>query len=119
MPNKKVKVKKVSVSFRTSSKIVQIMLEHIVADGYGLKGKSRWITDAVERFLEMPEYWDLVDIASVQEDLDKAVTCIIPVTVNEKLEKALIEVRQHFPSMEGVKSNILRASITQRVLQVK
>lgn len=119
MPNKKVKVKKISVSFRTSSKIVQIMLERVVADGYGLKGKSRWVTDAVERFLKMPSYWDLVDIASTQEDLDKAVTCIIPVTVSEKLEKALIEVRQHFPSMEGVKSNILRASITQRVLQVK
>lgn len=114
MPNKRVKT--VTVSFRTSGKIVQMMLERVVAGGYGLKGKSRWVTDAVERFLKMPGYWDLVDIASAQEDLDKSVTCIIPITVSEKLEKALIEVRQHFPGMEGVKSNILRASITQRLL---
>ncbi len=104
MVNKK--VKKVSISFRTSEKIVQKMLERVVLEGYGLKGKSKWIAGAVEKLLGMPEYWDLVDIASAQEDFGKAVTCIIPETVSEKIENALIEVRQHFPSMEGVKSNI-------------
>jgi len=110
------KARKVSISFRTSDKIVQKMLERVVLDGYGLKGKSRWVAGAVERLLDMPEYWNLVDIASIQEDFGKAVTCIISESLNGKIENALIEVRRHFPGMEGVKSNILRASIAQRLL---
>lgn len=119
MRSDKIKEKKVTFSFRTSKKIVNLMLERIVADGYGLKGKSRWISDSVERLLAMPSYWDLVDIASDQEDVDQPVTCTLPESVSQKIEKALVEVRQHFPSIEGVKSNILRASITQGILQVK
>lgn len=117
MVNKK--VKKISISFRTSDKIDQKVLESVVLGGYGLKGKSRWIAESIEQLLDMPEYWDLVDIASAQEDFGKGVTCSIPEAIIKKIEKALIEVRQHFPSMEGVKSNILRASINQRIIQVK
>lgn len=112
----KTKVKKVSHSFRTSKKIVQKMLERVISDGYGLKGKSRWISNAVEKFLAMPNYWELVDIASAQEDLSGLVTCDLPEEVSNKIEEAVDEVRKHFRLMEGVKSNILRASITQRLI---
>ena len=111
------KIKKVSISFRTSEKVVKKVLERVVADGYGLKGKSKWISEAVERFLGMPEYWDLVDIASVQEDTSEYFNCTLPEPLLDKIEKALIEVRTHFPGMEGVRSNILRASISQRLIQ--
>ena len=113
------KDKKVSVSFRTSKKIIQMMLERIVAEGYGLKGKSKWVTEAVERFLAMPDYIACVDIASAQEDMSDPVLCTIPESLSRKLDLALIEVRRQYPDMEGVKSNIMRASLTQRLLQVK
>ena len=114
-----VKEKKVSVSFRTSKKIIQMMLERIVAEEYGLKGKSKWVSEAVERFLAMPDYVACVDIASAQEDMSEPVLCNIPEDLSKKIDTALIEVRRKYPDMEGVKSNILRASINQRLIQVK
>jgi hypothetical protein len=67
----------------------------------------------------MPDYVECVDIASAQEDTGEPVLCTIPEKLSKRIDQALIEVRRTFPEMEGVKSNILRASITQRILQFK
>ena len=34
-----------------------------------------------------------------------------------KLDNAIIEIRRHFPSIEGVQSKILRTAIVQRLLR--
>ncbi|MFY9268154.1 MAG: hypothetical protein WAO55_00225 [Candidatus Manganitrophaceae bacterium] len=112
----KSKTRKISISFRTSEKIEQKMLQRIIEDGYGLKGKSRWICDAVESFLAMPSFWDLVDIASAQEDLGKNSTFTPTETVLRKIEDAIASVRKHYPLLEGVQSNIIRASIYQKLI---
>lgn len=110
------KAKKISISFRTSERIEQRMLQRIIGDGYGLKGKSKWICDAVENFLAMPSFWDLVDIASAQEDLRKNSNFTPTEALLKKIEDAIVIVRKHYPLLEGVQSNIIRASINQKLI---
>jgi hypothetical protein len=34
-----------------------------------------------------------------------------------RIEQAIVEVRKQYPTIEGVKSNLIRASIMQRLLR--
>lgn len=94
--------------------------ERMLKEGYSLREKSKWITESIETFLQMKEYHILVEIADLVSDLDKLETFYISPQLEEQLEEALIEVRKKYPSLEGVKSLIVRASIIRRlVLLVK
>lgn len=109
--------RKMITSVKLPSSIEKKMLERVVGDGYKLRGKSKWIIEAIEAFLEMPEYHDLVDIAQDIDQLDTTVSIRIPEQLMDQLDKAITEVRKHYPNMEGVKSNIIRASILQKLIQ--
>lgn len=97
--------------------INQTMLEKIVKDGYGLRGKSKWICEAIQEFLKLDNYPELTEIADDMETMD----AIVSMRINEKLmkaiDKATVEVRKKYPSIEGVKSKIIRASIIQRFIR--
>lgn len=93
------------------------MQQRIISDGYGMRGKSKWIIEAIEMFLELPDYPTLVDIADDMDQLSEIVSIRLPEDLMIKIERAIINVRRHFPAMEGVKSNVVRASIMQRLLR--
>lgn len=93
------------------------MQQQIIGDGYGMRGKSKWIIEAIENFLRLPEYPSLVDIAGDMEQLSEIVSIRLPDDLMAKLDKAVIDVRREFPAMEGVKSNLIRASIMQRLIR--
>jgi hypothetical protein len=93
------------------------MQQRIISDGYGMRGKSKWIIEAIEKFLELPDYPDLVDIADDMDQLSEVVSIRVPESLMLQIEKAIIKVRRNYPSMEGVKSNVIRASIMQRLLR--
>ena len=38
----------------------QEMLKRIVQEGYGLRGKSKWITEAIDSLLALPNFVDYV-----------------------------------------------------------
>ncbi len=93
------------------------MQKRIISDGYGMRGKSKWILEAIESFLRIPGYLDFVDIADEAAQLEEVISLRIPENVKEKLESAFMEVRHNFPAMEGVKSKLVRASIMQRIFR--
>lgn len=93
------------------------MQQRIINDGYGMRGKSKWIIEAIEMFLELPDYPDLVDIAGDMDQLSEIVSIRLPENLLSKMDKAIIKVRRNYPAMEGVKSNVVRASIMQRLLR--
>lgn len=105
----------------TSAKIPksthQSMLEQIIRDGYGMRGKSKWICEAIERLLLLPNFPELVDIADVTEELTDIISIRLTEELLGKLDRGVIEVRKQYPVMEGVQSNIIRASIFQRLLR--
>lgn len=108
---------KVVTSIKLPESIEQNLLQRVISDKYGMRGKSKWVIEAIEAFLVLPNFIELVNIASEMEHLAKPFSIRLPADLIEKLDQALIEVRKRYPEMEGVRSNIIRASIMQRLLR--
>jgi len=93
------------------------MLKNVVSEGYGLRGKSKWIEEAVESFLVLPNYHELVDIADEMKQLTRMVSIRLSQALAQRIDEAVVTVRRYYPELEGVRSKILRASIIQRLLR--
>ncbi len=91
--------------------------QRIIADGYGMRGKSKWIIESIESLLEFSDYPSLVDIADDMNALSDMVSIRVPEELMLRMEKAIICIRKQYPTIEGVKSNLIRASIMQRLLR--
>lgn len=109
--------KKIMTSLKVQKLLHYKMQQRIISDGYGMRGKSKWIIEAIEKFLELPDYPTLVDIADDMDQLSEIISIRLPEILMSKIDQAIIKVRRHFPAMEGVKSNVVRASIMQRLLR--
>ena len=94
------------------------LLTSVIHSNYGMKGKSRWIEEAVLRLLELSNYPEHVnwDLTSENNISTKTMSLSFSLNTIDELDKAVVEVRQSFPKMEGVKSRIIRAAIMQRIL---
>ena len=93
------------------------MQQRVISDGYGMRGKSKWIVEAIESFLQLSDFPTLTDIADDMDHLSEVISIRLTDDLMNKLDQAIIEVRRHFPAMEGVKSNLIRASIMQRLIR--
>ena len=109
--------KTLMTSVKLQKKLNQKMMQRIICDGYGMKGKSKWIIEAVEQFLLLPNYPELVDIADDMNELNEMASLRLTESLTCKIEKAIVQIRKHYPIMEGVKSNLIRASIVQRLIR--
>jgi len=109
--------KKITTSIKLQKALHKSLLERIIADGYGMRGKSKWIIEAVEALLQLNDYPCLVDIAEDMNQLNDMVSIRLPEDLMVRIEKAVIHVRKQYPTLEGVKSNLIRASIMQRLLR--
>lgn len=109
--------KKIRTTIKIPSAVRKAMLTKVVEDGYGLRGKSRWISEAIESLLEMDNFYEYVKIANEMTELTDTDIVQLSLEMKKKLEQALIKVRQHYPSLEGVQSCIIRSSIIQRLLR--
>lgn len=110
-------IRKLMTSVKIPAPTEQKILERVVKEGYKLRGKSQWITEAIEAFLIMPNFTDLVCIAQDIDHFDTTISIRLSEELLSKLEKAVIDVRKEYPEAEGVKSNIIRASIMQRLIR--
>ena len=93
------------------------MQQRVISDGYGMRGKSKWIVEAIESFLQLSDFPTLTDIADDMDHLSEVISIRLTDDLMNKLDQAIIEVRRHYPAMEGVKSNLIRASIMQRLIR--
>jgi len=109
--------KTLMTSVKLQKKLHYKLLQHIINDGYGMRGKSRWIIEAIEAFLKLPDYPTLVDIADDMDQLSDVVSVRMPEPLMVRIDQSIIQVRKFFPAMEGVKSNLIRASIIQRLIR--
>lgn len=109
--------KKVMTSIKLQPKLHRKLQQQIIVDGYGMRGKSKWIIESIESLLNLSDYPTLVDIAEDMDHLTDVVTIRLPEELMQKIEKAVVQVRKQYPKIEGVKSNLIRASIVQRMLR--
>lgn len=104
-------------SIKLQKKLHHQLQQRIIEDGYGMRGKSKWIIESVESFLELKTFPELVEIAEDMDQLNDLLSIRIPEMLMTKIENAIIKVRKQYPMLEGVKSNLIRASIIQRLLR--
>lgn len=108
---------KIMTSIKLQKLLHYKLQQRIISDGYGMRGKSKWIIEAIEMLLSLPDYPTLVDIADDMDRLNEIVSIRLSEVLMRKIDQAIINVRRHYPAMEGVKSNLIRASIIQRLLR--
>ncbi|EKD72268.1 MAG: hypothetical protein ACD_45C00719G0004 [uncultured bacterium] len=82
-----------------------------------MRGKSKWIIESIESLLKLDDFPTLVEIAEDMDQLSDMVSIRLPESLMMRIEKAIIQIRKQYPTIEGVKSNLIRASIIQRLLR--
>jgi hypothetical protein len=109
--------KKVMTSIKLQKNLHRRLQQRIIEDGYGMRGKSKWIIESIESLLQLTDYPSLVDIAENMDQLNDIVSIRVPEDTMLRIEQAIVHVRKQYPIIEGVKSNLIRASIVQRLLR--
>lgn len=117
MSNPLKKSKKVRLSYYLSEAILSDVKDNMNRNGYDLKGKSKWVSEAVASLLSLEGYSELVNINQQMQGFEKLDSLLIDRTMKENLDSAVIEVRRNFPGLEGVQSKIVRTAIMQRLLR--
>ncbi|MBV8801648.1 MAG: hypothetical protein JO131_01540 [Gammaproteobacteria bacterium] len=110
-------IKKMMTSIKLQKLLHFKMQQRVISDGYGMRGKSKWIVEAIESFLQLSDFPTLTDIADDMDHLSEVISIRLTDDLMYKLDQAIVEVRRHYPAMEGVKSNLIRASIMQRLIR--
>ncbi len=112
------RVKKITINFKLSNVLFDEMVRVIAKDNYGMRGKSKWITEAIERLLQLENYIEFVQKeTAIIPKLKKAQAITVLPEIDKKLSKAVVEIRNKWPAMEGVRSRVIRTAIMQRLLR--
>jgi hypothetical protein len=109
--------RKLMTSIKLQKNLHLQLQKRIIEDGYGMRGMSQWIVESIDDLLKFSDYPALVEIAEDMAQLSDVISLRMPETLVKRMEQAVVHVRQRYPTMEGVKSNLIRASIIQRLLK--
>lgn len=112
----KQKVDKARISVIMPQKACEEVKEKMLMEGYNLREKSRWYSEAIETFIKKANFQNFVEMATLMAEFSYPENLYISEKLNDDLEKAIIKVRKKYPALEGVKSLIVRASVIQRLL---
>ncbi len=107
----------VNSSVKVSDRLNKQMSIQVIKDGFGMRGKNKWVIEAIESFLKLKDFIALVELASEVEDLSSTVSLRLPVLLVKEMDDAVLQIRKTFPLLEGVQSHIIRASILQKIIR--
>jgi len=111
-------MEKIKIAFVLPTMLQKELKERIIKDSYDMKGKSRWVSEAITELLLMQSFPDLVKINDEMKGFEKLESVIIPRELKNQLDAAIIYVRKKYPAIEGVQSRIVRTAIVQRLLRI-
>ena len=107
---------KIKVSF-VIPEALQIDLKlKLISDGYSLKQKSLWVSEALMSLFELNNFIDLVKVNDVMSGFEKFESIVIEKKLKYRLDESVILIRKKYPELEGVQSRIMRTAILQRLL---
>jgi len=109
--------KKIRLSYALPYAVLSDIRERMVAQGYDLKGKSKWISEAVIDLFASSNFCELVNLNDQMSGFQKFDSVSVDQDLKMKLDNAIVEIRRCYPSIEGVQSKILRTAIVQRLLR--
>src|SRR5437016_4846033 len=99
---------KVKVTFVVPEKLQKDMRQKIIADGYSMRDKSRWIIEAINNLFTLENYKELVKFGDEMQGFQKLETIVAPIDVKRQLDASIITIRRTYPALEGVQSRIIR-----------
>jgi hypothetical protein len=105
------------VTFAVPNSLKNELREHVIKGGYGLRGKSKWVSEAVKNLLELKDFFELISYSDEMHGFDQIETAVIDYHLKLKIDRAIVQLRKEFPTLEGVKSRIMRTAILQRILR--
>jgi hypothetical protein len=106
---------KIRVNVIIPGNIKNELRQRMLKDGYGLREKSIWISEAIESLIKLDDFPTLVQMAGMVSNLSDVETVYITPKLKDAVEEALLNVRRNHPGLEGVTSLIVRASIIRRL----
>jgi len=105
------------VTFVINEQLQQELQECIIRDRYGLRGKSRWVCEAISQLLEIKTFIELVNYSTTMHNFNRKETVVIDESLKIILNDAIVQVRKEYPTFEGVQSSIIRTAIIQRLIR--
>lgn len=78
-----------AVTYRLSQGLIEAMQANVVADGFGLKGKSKWIAEAVEGFLSDRSWRSQAEDSDMSIGNDAKDVAYLPVSLKERVDDEL------------------------------
>lgn len=115
--NTMLKQTKIKLSFVLPEAMQGELHKQVIEDGYGMRGKSKWIVEAVQSLLQLNNYPELVKLSEELKGFEKQETITVERDLKSSLDAATIKIRKIYPVIEGVQSHIIRTSIMQRLLK--
>jgi len=109
--------KKTRVAVLLPTKMRAEMLECVLRDGYGMRGKSRWIAEAVVDLLAHREWLAMAETGEGLVLSPAHEVVYLEPELKERIEAAVLDMRTRHPMMEGPQSAIIRGAITRRLLR--
>jgi len=108
--------KKTKVTFVLPEALQHDVKQQLVKEGYSLKDKSRWISEAIESLFSIENYHHLVKLNDQMRGFEKPESVVIEESLKQRINEAILTIRRQYPELEGVQSRIMRTAIVQRLL---
>lgn len=107
---------KLRSSLRVPSAVIDKVEQSMLTGNYGPRNRSRWICEAIEEFIKLDAYWELI----AEVFMDSGNNQIIPITLDGVSNK-LLTVAENKYLNENLnksidKSDIIRAAIMKRLI---
>lgn len=87
----------------------------ILSDGYNMRQKSKWVTEAIESLLSNPE-WEGVLLSEVSIKPDTKDVFRIPAELVVRINQEAARISLENPSLRANLSSIVRAAINRRLM---
>jgi hypothetical protein len=110
-------VNKTKITFVVPEKLQHELRSRVARDDYGLRGKSRWVSEAIHSLLTINNFPELVHYSEDMQGFEKMETVVVNAELKRDLDAAIVKIRTQFPTIEGVQSSIVRTAIMQRFLR--
>lgn len=108
---------KTKITFVVPTALQAELRERVARDGYGLRGKSLWVSEAIQSLLALPDFISLVQYSEEMHGFEKVETVVVTLDLKKQLDEAVLTLRRQHPAAEGVQSSIIRTAIMQRLLR--
>jgi len=106
------------ITIRVSSRLRGEVQSAVNKAGFGSRGKSKWLKQAIANFLKDPNFVDYVEHGTDinQAELNQVEAFYIDQETILKLKEAVLTVRVKYPMFEGVQSALIRAAIVYSLM---